>query len=342
MKQFSGFQKGVNLGGWLSQCPHTKAHYDSFISSDDIRVIAGWGADHIRLPIDYEVFEAPDGTWLDCGFARVAEALKWCKDCGLNLVIDLHKTAGYSFDSGEAESGLFDSEALQERFYRLWEEIARRFGGETDCVVFELLNEVTDKAFSDKWNEVAEICVKRIRAIAPDMRILLGGYWNNSIVALPDLPMPFDDKIIYNFHCYEPILFTHQGAQWIENMPADLRIGFPGSAEEYHSIMQGLNLPVGDIFAMARNAKSADFELFDRLFADAAAVAEQRGTTLYCGEYGVIDTAADEDTVAWYAAIHRAFEKYGIGRAAWSYRRMNFGISDPERESIRQKLTELL
>ena len=342
MKQFSGFQKGVNLGGWLSQCPHTKAHYDSFISSDDIRVIAGWGADHVRLPIDYEVFEAPDGTWLDCGFARVAEALQWCKDCGLNLVIDLHKTAGYSFDSGEAESGLFDSEALQERFYRLWEEIARRFGGETDCVVFELLNEVTDKAFSDKWNEVAEICVKRIRAIAPDMRILLGGYWNNSIVALPDLPMPFDDKIIYNFHCYEPILFTHQGAQWIENMPADLRIGFPGSAEEYHSIMQGLNLPVGDIFAMARNAKSADFELFDRLFADAAAIAEQRGTTLYCGEYGVIDTAADEDTVAWYAAIHRAFEKYGIGRAAWSYRRMNFGISDPERESIRQKLTELL
>ena len=342
MKQFSGFQKGVNLGGWLSQCPHTKAHYDSFISSDDIRVIAGWGADHVRLPIDYEVFEAPEGTWLDCGFARVAEALQWCKDCGLNLVIDLHKTAGYSFDSGEAESGLFDSEALQERFYRLWEEIARRFGGETDCVVFELLNEVTDKAFSDKWNEVAEICVKRIRAIAPDMRILLGGYWNNSIVALPDLPMPFDDKIIYNFHCYEPILFTHQGAQWIENMPADLRIGFPGSAEEYHSIMQGLNLPVGDIFAMARNAKSADFELFDRLFADAAAIAEQRGTTLYCGEYGVIDTAADEDTVAWYAAIHRAFEKYGIGRAAWSYRRMNFGISDPERESIRQKLTELL
>ena len=147
MKQFSGFQKGVNLGGWLSQCPHTKAHYDSFISSDDIRVIAGWGADHVRLPIDYEVFEAPDGTWLDCGFARVAEALQWCKDCGLNLVIDLHKTAGYSFDSGEAESGLFDSEALQERFYRLWEEIARRFGGETDCVVFELLNEVTDKAF---------------------------------------------------------------------------------------------------------------------------------------------------------------------------------------------------
>ena len=342
MKKFVGYQKGINLGGWFSQCPYLEAHYDSFITERDLEIIAGWGLDHVRLPIDYELFEAPDGTWLERGFARVSEVIEWCGKYGLNLILDLHKTAGYSFDDGEAESGLFDSAALQERFYRLWEEIARRYGQLYDRVAFELLNEVTDRDFSEKWNEIARICVERIRVYAPQMQILLGGYWNNSIVALPDLPLPFDDKIVYNFHCYEPILFTHQGAQWIRNMPEDLRIGFPGSAEEYHRIIQGLDLPVGDIFAMARNAKSADFELFDRLFADAVAVAEERGTALYCGEYGVIDTAADADTAAWYEAIHRAFEKYGIGRAAWTYRRMNFGISDPEREAVRSRILSLL
>ena len=36
MKDFKGYKKGVNLGGWLSQCKHTYEHYDSFISESDI------------------------------------------------------------------------------------------------------------------------------------------------------------------------------------------------------------------------------------------------------------------------------------------------------------------
>ena len=34
-----GFEHGINLGGWLSQCIHTKEHYDSFIHEDDIKTI---------------------------------------------------------------------------------------------------------------------------------------------------------------------------------------------------------------------------------------------------------------------------------------------------------------
>lgn len=342
MKRFKGYQRGINLGGWFSQCPHTEEHYDSFLSENDIAVIADWGLDHIRLPIDYELLETESGKYNEHGFSRIAEVADWCEKYGLNLIIDLHKTAGYSFDEGHGESGLFESEALQERFYRLWEEIAKRFGSLYERAAFELLNEVTDRAFSEKWNEIAKICVRRIRVFAPDMQILLGGYWNNAIVALPDLPLPFDDKIVYNFHCYEPILFTHQGAQWIKNMPADLRIGFPGNADEYRQIMNQLQLPVGDIFKMAKNAETADYELFDNLFSNAAALAEERGAALYCGEYGVIDRAACADTAAWYHAIHQAFEKYGIGRAAWSYKGMDFGISDAKEPELCEKIVSLL
>ena len=28
MKQFPGFSHGINLGGWLSQCDHTKGAHD--------------------------------------------------------------------------------------------------------------------------------------------------------------------------------------------------------------------------------------------------------------------------------------------------------------------------
>ena len=53
MKQFSGFQKGVNLGGWFSQCDCTEEHYDSFILPEDLNVVRGWGCDHVRVPVDY-------------------------------------------------------------------------------------------------------------------------------------------------------------------------------------------------------------------------------------------------------------------------------------------------
>ena len=55
-------KSGVNLGGYLSQCIHTIGHYESFICESDIKKIAGWGCDHIRIPIDYEVLEDEDGN----------------------------------------------------------------------------------------------------------------------------------------------------------------------------------------------------------------------------------------------------------------------------------------
>ncbi len=32
MREFKGFVHGVDLGGWYSQCDHTKERYDNFIA----------------------------------------------------------------------------------------------------------------------------------------------------------------------------------------------------------------------------------------------------------------------------------------------------------------------
>ena len=61
MNKFDGFKAGVNLGGWISQYREAKKeHFDSFITEADIELIAGWGMDHVRLPIDYMVLEDDD------------------------------------------------------------------------------------------------------------------------------------------------------------------------------------------------------------------------------------------------------------------------------------------
>ena len=57
---------------------------------------------------------------------------------------------------------------------------------------------------------------------------------------------------------------------------------------------------------------------------------------------GVIDIVDPENTLKWYRQIHAAFEKYGISRCAWSYKQMDFGLSDPRMDGVRQELIRLL
>ena len=128
--------KGVNLGGWLSQCDHTPERYETFITEADFRTVKEWGLDHVRIPVDYDLVEEKDGTYKEEGFAILQRAIDWCGKYGLNMILDLHKTMGYSFDDAHGEAGFFDSEKLQERFYTLWERVAERFGKYEDRLAF--------------------------------------------------------------------------------------------------------------------------------------------------------------------------------------------------------------
>ena len=314
MKDF-GFYRGVNLGGWLSQCDYSRERLDHFITEKDMDVIAGWGLDHIRIPIDYNVLENEDGTMKQDGFDRIARAIGWAKKRNLKVVLDLHKTAGFSFDKDEGEGGFFENTVYQERFFRLWEAMARAFCDPGD-IAFELLNEVTDKDYIDSWNRIAAECVRRIRKDAPDTLLLIGSYWNNSPAAVRDLDDPADDRVIYNIHCYDPLPFTHQGAHWVSQLDINARVSF-----EEAGITE---------------------QLFEDNFASAIETAQERGTALYCGEYGVIENATPEDTVRWFKTIHTVFERHEIARSAWSYRQMNFGLSDARLDGVRDELIRYL
>ena len=83
-------------------------------------------------------------------------------------------------------------------------------------------------------------------------------------------------------------------------------------------------------------------ELFENLFSSAVRSAKERGTCLYCGEYGVIDNVSPEDTVKWFRTIHAVLERHGISRAAWSYRKMDFGLSDRRLDGVRDELIRYL
>ena len=327
MQKFEGYQKGINFGGWLSQCDHTKERYDNFITEKDFEEVKRRGYDHVRVPIDYELFENNDMSFNESGFAYIEFAIDMCRKYGLNMVLDLHRTPGYSFDAGYGETGFFENEKYQNHFYLIWETLARHFGNNADMLTFEILNEVTKKEYSDSWNRISTECIRRIRTIAPDVKILLGGYYNNSIEALKDLPMPYDDKIIYNFHCYEPLIFTHQGAHWIPTMDTSFRCPFHMTYGDYTKYSKEQLAEDYVNFCPAGPEQYLGEEYFEALLSEAVRVAEERNVALYCGEYGVIDLAEEPDRRAWTEMFHKVMDKYAIGRAIWTYKEMDFEVA---------------
>lgn len=342
MRDFTGFKRGINLGGWLSQCldHYNEEHYSTFIVEDDIKEIAGWGLDHVRLPIDYNVIQNEDGSFIEAGFKHVEDAVSWSEKYGLNIILDIHKAKGYVFDDKNYCSFFTDAEE-QRDFVFLWEELARRYGNK-DNIVFELLNEVTSEEFAKPWNEIIEKTIPAIRAIAPLTRIIIGGIFNNSIYGLTLLDRPYDENIVFTFHCYSPLVFTHQKAGWVSELPSDFSCKFPITVSEMrkHSFDY-----FGDEFDDEFNNLSAgliDDTYFKNMFEKAIATAEKYDVPLYCGEYGVIDQADPESTLNWYKTMHKAMEECNISRAAWTYKKMDFGITQECVASVKDELIALL
>jgi endoglucanase len=326
MELLKGYQKGVNLGGWISQYWNTpEDHFDTFITEADLKRIAEWGADHVRLPVDHTVLLVGDDDRIEgVGLKYIDDCVSWCQKYGLNLILDLHSTKGYAFYELE-RNALFENESLQELFLNIWRTFVKRYQHLGDAIIFELLNEIVEPD-STRWNLLSKRAVQAIREISPDAKIIIGGNNYNSLGDLPELDVIDDKNVIYTFHCYEPLLFTHQHAYWVEEMK-DIRKGpidYPSSIEEYSRI-------AGDIKRF-RNGFDVASEMgpayFEKMFEPALKFMKDRNVEIYCGEFGVITGAPLDATMRWFRDYISVLKKYNIGYAVWVYKKTDFGLLD--------------
>ncbi len=341
MELFTGFQAGTNLGGWISQYPaYDFRHFDSFIQKEDINRIAGWGMDHVRLPVDYPVLEDDGAPFIykESGLGYIERCLDWCLSAGLNLVLDLHRAPGYTFD---ALKEIFGSPALQERFLGIWEMLAHRFKAvDQPGLVFELMNEVV-LSTSAPWNALAARAVERIRAVDPQRWIMIGGNNYNSAWKLKELDLIKDPRIVYNFHFYEPMPFTHQKAGWVEYLKTfNQTTAYPGRVTgaaqflqahpEYQTELEPwLETPMDLAYLKTMLQPALDFQ-------------RETGLPLYCGEYGVIEAAPLESRIAWHRDFTGLLREHGIGRAVWSYKEMDFSLVRQDSSTVSQELIRIV
>jgi hypothetical protein len=336
----------VNLGGWISQYQkYDRQHFETFITADDIQRIADWGMDHVRLPIDYPILEDDERplVYKASGFSYVERCLKWCKDSGLRVILDLHKAPGYNFADtieGERPMPLFFEPRAQERFLNLWGTLAERYKTEADTLVFELLNEINLPDCAP-WNELARQAVQRIRNVDVNRQIMIGGNHFNAASELTNLQLLDDANIVYTFHYYEPILFTHQKAHWSPvNRLHNTTVEYPGTVPGLEQLFASHSeqRPGNEHFI----GLYMDENLLRQYLQPVLDFIQASGHVPYCGEYGVIEGAPEASRISWHRDFVGLLRQHGIGRAVWSYKGMDFSLVDWGGRVVSEKLVQIV
>ncbi len=352
------FQRGINLGGWLSQYEfvaekplteeNLRKHLDTFVQEKDIRQISLWQFDHIRLPVSgYLLYDAERECLNGRVLKYIHKCIAWCAKYRLNMVVDLHDTEGNIYGAMDKPMPLFTDSVLRGRFIRIWELLAREFVNVTGVTLaFELLNEISDASgaypLSDvtgehydcsrkksfQWNQLYKKCVERIRSIDGSRRILVGSNGQNSVVYLKELDILDDPYVFYGFHYYDPQVFTHQQADFSEEMRTFGRIvGYPDDISSFTAHING-HPDWKRKHALVAGETRNDRALMIKLLRHAETFIRETGRELYCGEFGVIAHAPGAAARSWAADLTDILEKNHIGYALWNYKFLDFGLLD--------------
>lgn len=206
------------------------------VDADDLRVLAGWGANHVRWQLLWGGFPhgpADNGTveaylsWLDGEMRRLDTLLPVCRELGIMVVIDLHTPPGGR--AADQSMPLFSRKEYQDAFVTAWERLSRRYRGNKAVWGYDLLNEPVEGDIGPglmDWQELADHTARAVRAIDRDHAIILEGAPWGGPAALP-LLTPIDvPGVVYSAHMYMPHRYTHQG---IQGNPDGIR--YPGVIE---------------------------------------------------------------------------------------------------------------
>ena len=317
-------RRGTNVSHWLSQSKRRGAERRAFFTQADVRRIADWGFDHIRLPIDEQQMWDDAGQPEPEAFDLLDAALDWAQSAGLRVIVDLHILRSHYFM--DASPPLFTDPAEAQKFADLWRQLSRHLNRRCeDHVAYELMNEPV--AIDDEdWNRVAHIAFTAIRELEPTRIIVLGSNKWSQCITFDELRVPEDKRQLLTFHFYNPMFITHYKAGWTDAGKYTGPVHYPGVQVKDEDIR---GLPE-DVLAVVKkyNCEYGRPQMVQAI-AKPLAVRKQTGLPLYCGEFGVIHNTPMPLRLAWYRDLISVFNEHDIAWANWDYKG-GFGLVDGE------------
>ena len=315
-------KRGINASEWFAQVNdkrgYTPEHFQAWTTAEDIALIKSMGFDHVRLSVNPQpMFSEREPNKIPAEYLGYLDAaVKMILDHGLAVVIDLHPESDF-------KARLAKNDDFVERFASFWRALAVHYSAldlDADRVFFEIMNE---PEFTDpyRWLGVQMKLAAAIRAGAPAHTIIAAGArWSDDDDLVFQEPL-HDSNIIYNFHFYEPHIFTHQGATWSAYYWHWLHgLRYPSSPESAERVAAQVPDEVDRLQVIRYGRDRWDAARIESEMKQAAEWARRRGVPLVCNEFGVYREYADpQDRAAWLHDVRTALEHNGIGWAIWDY-----------------------
>jgi hypothetical protein len=161
------------------------------------------GFNCVRIPIRWDLHTGTTSpytintAWLD----RVEQVVNWSLKHGLMTIINSHH------DDWILNDGNYTTADLA-RFKAIWTQVAERFKGKSDSLMFEIGNE-PNIAIS-KVDQINANIIPLIRSTNPT-RIIIFGSSGTQLSTLKQAVIPKDKYLIASFHTYEPWDFAGNG-----------------------------------------------------------------------------------------------------------------------------------
>ncbi len=311
---------GINLSHWFAQVydekGYTKEHFDTYDTAQDMALIKSLGFDHVRFTLNCEpMFRRGQADRIPAEYlAMVDDAVKKIMAQNLAIIIDIHPESDF-------KQNLATDDSFVEQFADFWRALAKHFSTlDPEKVFFEILNE---PEFKDRyrWMGVQARLARAIREGAPNHTIIAAGAnWSSSNELLFLEPLR-DTNVIYNFHFYDPHIFTHQGATWSTNFQHYLtNLPYPSTPENIFvtesQVPDAVNRQAVSRYGLDR----WDSARIEAEIGEVAAWGNRWNVPLTCNEFGVYRAAASpEARAAWINDVRTALEKHNIGWTMWDY-----------------------
>lgn len=319
IQAFAGqFLRGVNVSQWF------EAGRIVALTDSELRAIKAAGFDHLRIPVDPVAlgWNPKNTSSRLSGTPRLLSAVHQVQAAGLDVVVDMHPDAA-------TKQAIEDEQEWADAYVRMWVRLAAEFKQvPAEYVAFELLNEPQYYGLlgAFEWARYQKRLVAAVRQELPRHTLIVSGRRGGGFEGLVELEPLGDANLIYSFHYYYPLIFTHQGASWMRDEWSSARHWFDVRYPAVHALK---SLP----HLKGRQAvKSAKKELQDYLqtgwnrprieahLQPLLAWARTYRVRVYCGEFGVIRQDVDPASrYRWIADVRSLAQDQGWGWAPWNY-----------------------
>jgi len=314
--RLANLARGVNLDQWFAEGDLNATTFQQEYSASDLRLLKQLGFTYVRLPLDPTVLlnEAQPGAldptytpYFDTAISRILAAK-------LAVIVDVHPPDSVKQQMATDESFVT---TLVQFVAALAQHLSVR---DPDRVFLEVVNE-PQLADTARWANMQARMIQAIRSVAPVMTLITEATPYASIDSLRQTTPVADANVVYTFHFYDPIIFTHQGASWVLNPPMYFAHGIPYPAttpacDASERNLEAALLPSVQAYCQQQwnaQAISARIDLIARW-------AVTNHVHLICDEFGVDrDGAPAVARAAWISDVRRALEHNGIGWGLWEF-----------------------